>query len=65
MFIYRGLLYCMEYLEENLDEWLGEELEVTYTTCKFCNACSGCNVMIYNDACIMLPLAYSSRHFTG
>ncbi|KAK9838282.1 hypothetical protein WJX81_002246 [Elliptochloris bilobata] len=21
-----GLLYCMEYLEENLDEWLGEEL---------------------------------------
>ena len=22
----RGLLYCMEYLEENLDEWLGEEL---------------------------------------
>ncbi|KAL0023075.1 hypothetical protein WJX79_009603 [Trebouxia sp. C0005] len=22
-----GLLYCMEYLEENLDEWLGEELE--------------------------------------
>ena len=24
----RGLLYCMEYLEENLDEWLGEELTV-------------------------------------
>ena len=24
----RGLLYCMEYLEENLDEWLAEELEV-------------------------------------
>lgn len=23
----RGLLYCMEYLEENLDDWLGEELE--------------------------------------
>jgi len=23
----RGLLYCMEYLEENLDEWLGEELQ--------------------------------------
>jgi len=23
-----GLLYCMEYLEDNLDEWLGEELEV-------------------------------------
>jgi GTPase SAR1 family protein len=22
-----GLLACMEYLEENLDEWLGEELE--------------------------------------
>lgn len=22
-----GLLYCMEYLEENLHEWLGEELE--------------------------------------
>eukprot|EP00199_Chlamydomonas_sp_CCMP681_P006572 CAMPEP_0119104244 /NCGR_PEP_ID=MMETSP1180-20130426/2502_1 /TAXON_ID=3052 ORGANISM="Chlamydomonas cf sp, Strain CCMP681" /NCGR_SAMPLE_ID=MMETSP1180 /ASSEMBLY_ACC=CAM_ASM_000741 /LENGTH=280 /DNA_ID=CAMNT_0007088943 /DNA_START=107 /DNA_END=946 /DNA_ORIENTATION=- len=22
-----GLLYCMEYLEDNLDEWLGEELE--------------------------------------
>ncbi|KAK9814787.1 hypothetical protein WJX72_011474 [[Myrmecia] bisecta] len=22
-----GLLYCMEYLEENLDDWLGEELE--------------------------------------
>ena len=22
----RGLLYCMEYLEENLDDWLGEEL---------------------------------------
>ena len=21
-----GLLYCMEYLEENLEEWLGEEL---------------------------------------
>ena len=25
----RGLLYCMEYLEENLDDWLGEELEVS------------------------------------
>lgn len=24
----RGLLYCMEYLEDNLDEWLGEELQV-------------------------------------
>ena len=24
----RGLLYCMEYLEDNLDDWLGEELEV-------------------------------------
>jgi hypothetical protein len=23
-----GLLYCMEYLEESLEEWLGEELEV-------------------------------------
>ena len=23
-----GLLYCMEYLEENLDEWLSEALEV-------------------------------------
>lgn len=22
-----GLLYCMEYLEENLEEWIGEELE--------------------------------------
>ncbi|MEW5301447.1 MAG: hypothetical protein WDW38_001181 [Sanguina aurantia] len=22
-----GLLYCMEYLEDNLEEWLGEELE--------------------------------------
>lgn len=22
----RGLLYCMEYLEENIDEWLGEQL---------------------------------------
>mmetsp|Transcript_34223 Transcript_34223/g.61727 ORF Transcript_34223/g.61727 Transcript_34223/m.61727 type:complete len:281 (-) Transcript_34223:173-1015(-) len=22
-----GLLYCMEYLQENLDEWLGEELQ--------------------------------------
>ena len=21
-------MHCMEYLEENLDEWLGEELEV-------------------------------------
>ena len=21
-----GLLYCMEYLEENLEDWLGEEL---------------------------------------
>lgn len=24
----RGLLYCMEYLEESLDDWLGEELQV-------------------------------------
>ena len=23
-----GLLYCMEYLEESLDDWLGEELQV-------------------------------------
>ena len=23
----RGLLYCMEYLEDNLEEWLGSELE--------------------------------------
>ena len=25
---HRGLLYCMEYLEENLDDWLGQELQV-------------------------------------
>lgn len=25
---HRGLVYCMEYLEDNLEEWLGEELEV-------------------------------------
>lgn len=25
---HRGLLYCMEYLEDNLDEWLGEQLQV-------------------------------------
>jgi hypothetical protein len=24
----RGLLYCMEYLEDNLEDWLGEELQV-------------------------------------
>jgi len=24
--LFSGLLYCMEYLEENLEEWLGEEL---------------------------------------
>lgn len=24
----RGLLYCMEYLEESLSDWLGEELQV-------------------------------------
>jgi len=24
----RGLLYCMEYLEESLGDWLGEELQV-------------------------------------
>lgn len=23
----RGLLYCMEYLEDNLEEWFGSELE--------------------------------------
>jgi GTPase SAR1 family protein len=23
----RGLLYCMEYLEDNLEDWLGEQLE--------------------------------------
>lgn len=23
----RGLLYCMEYLEDNLEEWLGAELQ--------------------------------------
>ena len=55
MVCHRGLLYCMEYLEENLDEWLGEELEVDYATCRFCSAC---HVMMYNDACIMLPLSY-------
>ena len=26
--ICRGLLYCMEYLEESLSDWLGEELQV-------------------------------------
>lgn len=26
----RGLLYCMEYLEDNLDDWLGEELQVVW-----------------------------------
>lgn len=25
--MYSGLLYCMEYLEENLEEWLSAELE--------------------------------------
>ena len=32
MCLCRGLLYCMEYLEENLDDWLGEELEVRSTS---------------------------------
>ncbi len=64
MACHRGLLYCMEYLEENLDEWLGEELEVDYKTCKFCSDCSGCNVMMHNDACIMLPSSCSSWHST-
>ena len=27
LFMCRGLVACMEYLEENLDDWLGEELE--------------------------------------
>jgi hypothetical protein len=27
---YRGLLYCMEYLEDNLHEWLAEELAVRF-----------------------------------
>jgi hypothetical protein len=27
---FRGLLYCMEYLEENLEEWLGEQLQVSW-----------------------------------
>ena len=26
----RGLLYCMEYLEDNLDDWLAEELEASW-----------------------------------
>ncbi len=46
MFCHRGLLYCMEYLEENLDEWLGEELEVNLHNLQICSACSGCNVMM-------------------
>lgn len=25
---FRGLLYCMEFLEESLEDWLGEELQV-------------------------------------
>ena len=25
----RGLLYCMEYLEESLADWLGDELQVS------------------------------------
>lgn len=24
-----GLLYCMEYLEENLDDWLNEQLQAS------------------------------------
>ena len=24
----RGLIFCMEYLEDNLDDWLADELEV-------------------------------------
>ena len=27
--ICRGLLYCMEYLEESLGDWLGQELQVS------------------------------------
>lgn len=26
----RGLLYCMEYMEEHLDDWLGQELQVIH-----------------------------------
>jgi hypothetical protein len=34
----RGLLYCMEYLEDNLDEWLGQELEVSPRPWSECGA---------------------------
>ena len=36
---YRGLIYCMEYLEENLDEWLGEHLKVWESV--GCGVCGG------------------------
>ena len=31
----RGLLYCMEYLEESLSDWLGEELQVAGASLDF------------------------------
>ena len=35
----RGLLYCMEYLEENLDDWLSGELQVRPSSLVRAHAC--------------------------
>lgn len=68
----RGLLYCMEYLEENLDEWLAEELEVR-TLCKvvttarlhacqsLCKMCTDLHYCLCAKLCKSRLMLFSTR----
>lgn len=42
-----GLLAAMEFLEENLDEWLGEELQVGGDECCILHFAFQCLVFLY------------------
>ena len=45
--ILRGLLYCMEYLEESLDDWLGEELQASTRGHLHAHVCMPAHCMPY------------------
>jgi hypothetical protein len=51
-----GLLYCMEYLEESLDDWLGEELEAFGDEDYLLIDCPG-QIELYNHCSALKTLA--------
>ncbi len=61
LLLHSGLLYCMEYLEDNLEEWLGEELEVCCSEVVVKCVCA--NTLHHHHAHLSTPQAYGEDDY--